>query len=63
MGWVFWVFGQISSSFQDNWGTIWDFGYTLTTTFGTVLTKSGVKLKRFSTKVRFKLFGNWLKVE
>ena len=31
MGWVFWVFGQFNSSFQDSWATIWDLGYTLTT--------------------------------
>ena len=31
--------------------------------FGTVLTKSGVKLKHFLTKVCFKLFRNWLKLE
>ena len=31
MGWVFGVFGQNNSSLQDNWATIWDFGYVLTT--------------------------------
>ena len=30
--------------------------------FGTVLAKSGMKLNHFSTKVSFKLFGNWLKL-
>ena len=31
--------------------------------FGKVLTKSGVKIKHFSTKFSFKLFENWLKLE
>ena len=56
MGWVFWVFGQIISSFLRQLGHNLGLWVYVNNNFDTVLTKSGVNLKHFLTEVSFKLF-------
>ena len=57
------MFGQIFFKFLIQLGHNLGLWVYVNNNFGTVLTKSGVKLKHFLTEVSFKLFGNWLKLK